>query len=333
MKPFLVDVPVVIYLWIRPQLQRETFAPVCEARPSTLFLISDGGRNEAEWEKIYESRRIVESMIDWDCKVYKLYEEKNNGMYAMMRKTNAFVFAVVDRAIVFEDDTIADPSYYAFCAELLEKYKDDLRIQGIAGRILVDENTETPYDYFFSGYMGPGTGDAVWKRTTQIFDTDDWLKEPYYRNGILRMLPGFKTVYKQLDVDGRYDGHLPGSEFYYALQKRLEGQLCICAKKNMVRQMGATDDATHGVEWRKLDKKTQRAYVQEVHPCTFPLKHPPYVMRDVRYDATAKKISGSKLELQRRKFVTRCKRLWYGDGILMWKSFVKRYIKRDIREN
>ena len=47
-KEFLVDVPVAVQIWIRPENQRKQFEILREARPSTLLIISDGGRNEEE---------------------------------------------------------------------------------------------------------------------------------------------------------------------------------------------------------------------------------------------------------------------------------------------
>ena len=42
MKQYLVDVPVSINIWIRPECQRQQFEVIKKARPSILFLISDG---------------------------------------------------------------------------------------------------------------------------------------------------------------------------------------------------------------------------------------------------------------------------------------------------
>lgn len=42
MNDYLVDVAVEINIWIRPNLQREQFEVIKKARPSVLFLISDG---------------------------------------------------------------------------------------------------------------------------------------------------------------------------------------------------------------------------------------------------------------------------------------------------
>ena len=61
LKPFLVDVPVRVNIWIRPECQRAQFEVLRQARPSTMFLISDGGRNPQEWEAINKNRELFDN--------------------------------------------------------------------------------------------------------------------------------------------------------------------------------------------------------------------------------------------------------------------------------
>ena len=87
-KTFLVDVPVRVNIWIRPECQKRQFEVIKKARPSVLFLVSDGGRNEKEWEAIRKNRELIDGGIDWDCTVYRIYEDKNNGLYARLCSVN-----------------------------------------------------------------------------------------------------------------------------------------------------------------------------------------------------------------------------------------------------
>lgn len=82
MKPYLVDVPVLLFVFIRPDTLEKVFEVIREARPSKLFLVSDGPRinNEADRKLIEESRTIVNN-IDWECEVNRLYFDENQGMY------------------------------------------------------------------------------------------------------------------------------------------------------------------------------------------------------------------------------------------------------------
>ena len=72
MKPALVDVPVLILFFNRPQQLSQVFEQVKKARPSRLFLYQDGARNEHDLPGIKACREIV-SQIDWECEVERFY--------------------------------------------------------------------------------------------------------------------------------------------------------------------------------------------------------------------------------------------------------------------
>ena len=80
MKSALVDVPVLILFFNRPQQLSQVFEQVKKARPSRLFLYQDGARNERDLPGIKACREIV-SQIDWECEVERLYQEKNFGVH------------------------------------------------------------------------------------------------------------------------------------------------------------------------------------------------------------------------------------------------------------
>ncbi len=162
MKPFLVDVPVAIRIWIRPELQKKQFEIIKQARPSILLIQSDGGRNGTEWAAINQNRQLIETGIDWQCQIYKLYENENNGLYTMIQKFYPFVWSKVDRCIFLEDDHIPAVSYFEFCRALLEKYEKDMRIQAICGFNTANKWPTEGADYFFSR-RGAIWGLATWK--------------------------------------------------------------------------------------------------------------------------------------------------------------------------
>lgn len=134
MRPYKVDVPVCVMIWTRPDCLRQQFEVLKEAAPSKMFLFSDGGRNDEERKLIDESRKIFEN-IDWECEVHQFFYDTNNGMYPMMRIWNKEIWQRVDRCIFLEDDYVPAVSFFQYCAELLEKYKDDERIEMICEKL------------------------------------------------------------------------------------------------------------------------------------------------------------------------------------------------------
>ena len=132
MKPALVDVPVLILFFNRPQQLSQVFEQVKKARPSRLFLYQDGARNEHDLPGIKACREIV-SQIDWECEVERFYQEKNFGCDPSEYISQKWAFSKVDKCIVLEDDDVPSVSFFRFCKEMLDKYEHDTRISMIAG--------------------------------------------------------------------------------------------------------------------------------------------------------------------------------------------------------
>lgn len=291
MKPYLVDVPVRVNIWIRPECQRKQFEVIKQARPSILFLISDGGRNEKEWEAIYQNRKMIEDGIDWECKVYKLYEDKNNGLYGMGAKGSALVWSTVDRCILLEDDILPSVSYFQYCAELLEKYKDDERISVICGMNHTGVSEDVTSDYFFSK-EGSIWGIARWRRTVnpELFA----YKEDPYVMKLLKQQTGYnKTFWKHIvgySKDKYHDGHPAGAEFKYEFCSYGYNQLQIIPKRNMISNMGCDSSAAHATELKKMPRATRNLFNMKTYEMEFPMKHPKFVIADAEYEKKRNKI-------------------------------------------
>lgn len=285
-KPFLVDVPVRVNVWIRPEAQRKQFEVLKQARPSIMFLISDGGRNEAEWEALRETRAIFENEIDWDCTVYKIFEEKNNGLYTMSRKGADLIWSTVDRCIFLEDDNIVSVSYFRYAAELLEKYKDDQRIVCICAMNHAGVWENTPSDYFFAE-RGPIWGQATWKRSYEARDFDlEYGKDPYVMkllNQALKKHPAFAKTVNGYANDPMYGRHVPGGEFFSRLAVYSQNQLYIIPKYNMMSNVGCTENSEHATEYKLLPKGVRRIFNMKTYEYEFPLKHPKYMIADQDY--------------------------------------------------
>ena len=285
-KPYLVDVPVRVNVWIRPEAQRKQFEILKEARPSMMFLISDGGRNEAEWDAIRQNRALFENEIDGNCTVYKIFEEKNNGLYTMSRKAADLVWSVTDRCIFLEDDHIVSVSYFKFAAELLEKYKDDTRIICICCMNQAEVWEDTTSDYFFSE-RGPIGAQAMWKRSYMNRDFNlEYGKDPYVMKLLNHKLKKDKAFAKTVNgyaLDPMYGKHIPGGEFFSRLAVYSQNQLYIIPKYNMMSNIGCTENSEHAAEYKLLPRGIRRIFNMKIYEYEFPLKHPKYVIADEEY--------------------------------------------------
>jgi len=298
-KPWLIDVPVALDAFCRPHTLKRVFEAVKQARPSILFLISDGPREHVPTDKanVAASRKIVEN-IDWDCEVHRLYFDTNQGMYKTGRDAREFIFKRVDRIIRLEDDILPSQSFFRFCAELLEKYKDDQRVSMICGMNHLGIYEEPSSDYFFSE-TGSIWGFAYWRRTMEEFDIEMKHARDKY---ILKLLKMKVSQRLQNYFLGRADKFLQGKlsddakfafEFQQGVTMHLQNKVVIVPKKNMIHCLGATVGSAHASDdIRKMPKAMQRIFEMKTYEYDFPLKHPEFVIEDRNYEKKVNRIMG-----------------------------------------
>ena len=292
MKPYLVDVPVKINIWTRPECQRKQFEVIKQARPSILFVTSDGGRNEREWQLIYQNRKIYDEEIDWDCKVYKLYMDHNLGMYAMGEKRTELIWNTVDRCIMLEDDILPSVSFFQYCAELLEKYKDDERIECICGMNHLGKSENVLSDYFFSR-QGSIWGFAVWKRTIKGRGDFSYFYDSYVMELLKQRTRKNPNAWKRLCAYGqqeKYEGHVASSEFWYEFDMYAQNRVQIVPKYNLISNIGCNKESAHMDDLKQLPRGFRRVLNMDTYELEFPLKHPMYVIPDIDYEKKRNRI-------------------------------------------
>lgn len=294
MKDYLVDVPVKINIWIRSECQKRQLEVLRQARPSVIFLISDGGRTEQEWQIINENRAMVEQGIDWNCTVYKLYMDHNNGLYGTMTQMFDFVWSKVDRCIFLEDDDLPAVTFFRFCKELLDRYENDLRICCICGCNILEKWEPTSADYFFSR-QGSIWGIATWKRVYEEYNDYEYGKDPYVMNLLrkrTRHNPMFWKRIKGYATDKVYKGHIAGDEFFLEFAVYGRHQLQIVPKYNMISNIGCTNDAEHSDTLEDLPRGVRQMFDMKTYELKEEIKHPKYVIPDEEFEKARNRVVG-----------------------------------------
>ncbi|MCX5679732.1 MAG: glycosyltransferase family 2 protein, partial [Candidatus Omnitrophica bacterium] len=168
----MLETPVVLTIFNRPDKTELVFNAISKARPRQLFVIADGPRPDApgENERCLDARAIIER-VDWDCCLRKNYSDVNMGCKRRVSSGLDWVFSSVEEAILLEDDTLPSHSFLFFCQELLEKYRYDNRINYISGTNYQLGKSRTDYSYFFSRYAS-FWGWATWRRAWRHYDVD-----------------------------------------------------------------------------------------------------------------------------------------------------------------
>ncbi|WP_395046121.1 hypothetical protein [Flavobacterium sp.] len=320
-KKAISKVPVLLMFFVRPEKLMHSFEAVKKARPEKLFLVSDGPRVTHPNDKYLNDQcRVIVDDIDWECEVHHFYSEENKGMHYIAMTAFKKTFEIVDRLIFLEDDVVPCQSFFPYCEELLEKYKDDLRIQKICGMNHQGVYESPSADYFFSK-AGSIWGFALWKRTFEAFEEDlAFTQDAYHFNLLLKSLP--KTINgsakrnsillrKQWEAD---QNTVVPYELANAASFYLNNSLLIVPKKNMINCMGISANAGHNVDHPlKLPSVIRSLFYMKTYELTFPLKHPKYIINDVDYEKIVlNKMGKNKFILFTRRVEGVLRRIFYG---------------------
>jgi len=170
-----VKTPVAIILYRRPRLVGELVRILQTHRPERVWLIADGpkGENRVEAGLCLEARREAERGITWDCKVHKIYAEKNLGLRRNVEQGLDALFAEESEAIILEEDCHPSPGFFPFCEEMLGRYRNETSVAGVSGNCFLPKSTVVDSDYFFSSYLHIW-GWATWARAWNSYDRPSW---------------------------------------------------------------------------------------------------------------------------------------------------------------
>ena len=165
------EAPVLLILFNRPEMARVVLNAIRQAKPKKLYLSCDGPRAdkyETDWPLIAENHKLAEE-VDWDCEVHTRFLTENFGCGPGPSSGVTWVLENEDRVIVLEDDCVPSQSFFSFCNELLERYKNDNRFMNIAGTRRSEDYPIDNCDYFYTRYATI-SGWATWKRAWQRYD-------------------------------------------------------------------------------------------------------------------------------------------------------------------
>ena len=166
-EPFICSVPILFLVWVRPEVTEKVFSQIRKVKPKRLYVAIDGPRNDKEKELIEKTLEVIN--VDWDCDVNYLKQDKNLGCKKAVSEAITWFFNNEEMGIILEDDCYPDLSFFPFCEELLNKYKDDTRVVTISGRKLPSDGQGASYGFH---RVFDCWGWASWRRAWRYFDIE-----------------------------------------------------------------------------------------------------------------------------------------------------------------
>lgn len=255
------------------------FAQIAKAQPPKLLIVADGPRENCPGEaaKCAATRAIIER-VDWDCEVLTHYADTNMGCKLRVSSGLDWVFDTVKEAIILEDDCLPHQSFFRFCEELLDRYRDDERIVQISGVNYQFGRRRTDDSYYFSRFNHIW-GWASWRRAWKLYDVNLSLWSEVRDRGWLADILGDPKQVKywcnafQSVADNKIDTW----DYQWTFASWINSTLTILPNVNLISNIGFGVDATH-------TNGVSRLANMKVDEIVFPLKHPKMVVRDAGAD-------------------------------------------------
>ena len=285
MKNYEIDVAVLLIFFTRVDKTREVFETIKKARPSKLYLYQDGPRNENDMPNIVECRKIVKD-IDWECELHTFFQEANVGCDPSEFIAQKWMFKTEDMGIILEDDDVPSQSFFLFCKELLERYKDNPKINMICGMNNLDYSKGIKSSYFFSR-TGSIWGWASWRRVLDSWDEKySWLDDKDKIKEMRKHFPKHFSFKRYLKTAKAH--RLSGRAHYESIagaSRCLYDRLNIVPSVNLIKNIGISTESTHSTDdIRILSRRSQRYLSKELHEIDFPLIHPESIQNTIEYE-------------------------------------------------
>jgi hypothetical protein len=117
-------------LFNRIDTTRQVFQAIRKAKPTRLYIASDGARISKIGEdvEVFEVRKYILDNIDWHCNIKPVFRKENLGCKLAPYSAITWFFEYEPEGIILEDDCLPALSFFQFCDELLERYRENEKI-------------------------------------------------------------------------------------------------------------------------------------------------------------------------------------------------------------
>jgi hypothetical protein len=269
--------PVLLLAFRRPDTTARVFQAIRQAQPAQLYVAANAPRsgNAEEAEQCAEVRRIVQA-VDWDCSLHTLFRDEHLPVGESVSSAVTWFFEAVEAGIVLEDDCLPHATFFPFCSEMLERYRDASLVMQVAGYNFLGGSYESESDYLFS-HFGWQWGWATWKRAWGCFDLHMTSWPQFKKLGLHEHFPFYPERVRVFDAV--HAGKLATWDFQWHYAMAANSGLSVVSKTCLVENIGFGATSTNN-----KDASAGARYRIPVQPMPLPVKHPKFLCADLQYD-------------------------------------------------
>jgi hypothetical protein len=241
------SIPILINIYNRPYLTDKVFQVIRHVKPLRLFISADGpksnGLNDFEICKI--TREIVKKNIDWKCDTYFLYRDVNVGCRNSVSSAIDWFFYYVDEGIIFEDDTLPDPSFFRFAEVLLKRYRNKPEVMHISGNNHQHGRIRGDGAYYASRFAH-SWGWATWRRAWKLYEREmTGFPEDWESIAARCDLSTPIKAWWKMALENTRSGVVTTWDFQWHYTIMKNNGLCLIPNQNLVCNIGVGANATH----------------------------------------------------------------------------------------
>jgi hypothetical protein len=230
----------------RPDYLKDLLSLLSEIKPSRLYLAVDGPRDSSEVIIVNQSRLVI-SEIDWDCEIRTKFNESNLGCKEAVISAIDWIFSYEEAAIILEDDVRPSKSFFPYCQELLNKFKNNKSIFMISG-LNLNENLNKKVSYSFSAIPSPW-GWATWREKWSDYspNIENWKSDI----GVKGLRHFFGCSWIEAYIFGKFlfgrvaDGKLDTWDYQLIYHLIKFNRLGVIPTRNLISNIGFGSDSTH----------------------------------------------------------------------------------------
>jgi hypothetical protein len=258
--------PILFINFNRPDLSIKVLSKIIEYEPERLYISCDGPRssNDSDKASINEVKanllNIPKSII-----IKTRFLEQNLGCKRAVSSAIDWFFQNELEGIILEDDTLPNKSFFVFCEQMIERFRNEEKIGIVSGDNFFIDNYKIKESYYFSKFThiwGWATWRRVWETYNSQISESDLNHKDWRENLDSEEISYWEQVFsdfKRNDVD-TWDHQLTFSNF-------LHQRLNIMPSVNLISNIGFREDATH----TKHNSELANLPTEEL---SFPLIHP-----------------------------------------------------------
>lgn len=256
----MTSTPILFLIFNRPLLTSKVFERIKDVKPIRLYIAADGPRKSQIGEDILcqKTRDAVVKNITWDCEVVTLFQEVNMGCKIAVSTAIDWFFSQEEEGIILEDDIVPDRSFFDYCGQMLEIYRNDNRVMHIAGFNV--NGLWKPSHSYHASYFGSIWGWATWRRAWCHYDLKikAWGEEGVRDRILKTYFPEDMWMERAKLYDSLFSGEVNTWDYQWTFARLNVGGLSIIPSVNLINNIGFLPSATHGSKKPKWFPKKYR---------------------------------------------------------------------------